>query len=182
MKKMLIGCCAAVLAVAANAASVNWSMANGVLTPSPDGSAMTGRASYYTMLVFNNEDAAAVQAALSGATIDYATLSSTAVSSYQAGKAGSFAGVVNDLTGSSATLFALIFDTANGETIDKAGYYYKTETVTQNTYDPTGSDPATMASFTSDQMTGTWQAVPEPTSGLLLLLGVAGLALRRKQK
>ena len=26
------------------------------------------------------------------------------------------------------------------------------------------------------------QAVPEPTSGLLLLLGVAGLALRRKQK
>lgn len=28
---------------------------------------------------------------------------------------------------------------------------------------------------------GTWQAVPEPTSGLLLLLGMAGLALRRKQ-
>ena len=27
-----------------------------------------------------------------------------------------------------------------------------------------------------------WSAVPEPTSGLLLLLGVAGLALRRKQK
>lgn len=26
-----------------------------------------------------------------------------------------------------------------------------------------------------------WAAVPEPTSGLLLLLGVAGLALRRKQ-
>ena len=29
---------------------------------------------------------------------------------------------------------------------------------------------------------GSWQTVPEPTSGLLLLLGVAGLALRRKQK
>ena len=28
---------------------------------------------------------------------------------------------------------------------------------------------------------GTWQAVPEPTSGLLLLLGVAGLALRRRK-
>ena len=27
-----------------------------------------------------------------------------------------------------------------------------------------------------------WQPVPEPTSGILLLLGMAGLALRRKQK
>ena len=28
---------------------------------------------------------------------------------------------------------------------------------------------------------GKWSAVPEPTSGLLMLLGMAGLALRRKQ-
>lgn len=28
---------------------------------------------------------------------------------------------------------------------------------------------------------GAWQSVPEPTSGLLLLLGVAGLALKRKR-
>lgn len=28
---------------------------------------------------------------------------------------------------------------------------------------------------------GTWTAAPEPTSGLLLLLGVAGLALKRKR-
>ena len=29
--------------------------------------------------------------------------------------------------------------------------------------------------------TGSWSTVPEPTSGLLLLLGVAGLALKRKR-
>ena len=42
-----------------------------------------------------------------------------------------------------------------------------------------------MANFTNlgvVSTTGTqWSAVPEPTSGLLLLLGVAGLALKRKR-
>ena len=31
------------------------------------------------------------------------------------------------------------------------------------------------------QAAGNWAAVPEPTSGLMLLLGVAGLALKRKR-
>ena len=38
-----------------------------------------------------------------------------------------------------------------------------------------------VSSGTSAVATGGWQAVPEPTSGLLMLLGVAGLALRRRR-
>ena len=34
---------------------------------------------------------------------------------------------------------------------------------------------------TSGTATGGWQTVPEPTSGLLMLLGMAGLALKRKR-
>lgn len=183
MKKLIVAALAIASAVALNAASVDWSLSNGVLSPSPDGSQTAGRTSYYTMLVFTDAQADAVNSAITAG--NFASLGTMAVSTYQAGKAGSFSGVVNDLTGASATLFAVVFDTySTTETIADAGYYYKTGTITQNTYDPLGSDPATKAVFTAAQMTGTWTAttaVPEPTSGLLMLLGMAGLALRRRR-
>ena len=180
MKKLIIAACAVAMAVVANASSVKWSMANGVLSPSPDGTQSAGRASYYTMLIFTDSQASDVNSAIAKG--NFTSLSELALSSVQAGKSGQFSGAVNGLTGTSATLFAVVFDTySSTETIANAGYYYKTGTVTQNTYDPTGSDPATTAVFTSTQMTGTWTAVPEPTSGLMLLLGMAGLALKRKR-
>ena len=183
MKKILVAVIAIASAFAVNAASVNWLMSNGVLSPSPDGSATSGRCSYYTMLVFTADQATEVDSAIAAG--NFTTLSTIAVSSYQAGKAGTFSGAVDNLTGTSASLFAVVFDTySSTETIADAGYYYKTGTVTQDTYDPSGSDPATTANFTATQMTGTWTstaAIPEPTSGLLMLLGMAGLALRRRR-
>jgi hypothetical protein len=47
----------------------------------------------------------------------------------------------------------------------------------------TFQDDGTVSFSNLASTSGEWTAaVPEPTSGLLLLLGVAGLALRRKQK
>ena len=72
--------------------------------------------------------------------------------------------------------------------VDGDGKYVKwTDTLTGN--DATDSNPVTLsytsanlASFTSAQGGAkSFGAVPEPTSGLLVLLGLAGLALKRKR-
>ena len=46
---------------------------------------------------------------------------------------------------------------------------------------PTGTATVAFGNMTTQtQAAGNWQSVPEPTSGLLFLLGMAGLALKRK--
>ncbi|MBR3221454.1 MAG: PEP-CTERM sorting domain-containing protein [Kiritimatiellae bacterium] len=57
---------------------------------------------------------------------------------------------------------------------DAAGNTYTSETATAKAL---GVGTASI----SFEGNGTWTAAPEPTSGLLLLLGMAGLALKRKR-
>ncbi len=62
-------------------------------------------------------------------------------------------------------------------------------TFTLTATDPTGATYSATGSGSSDNFgtgfggidAGTWTPVPEPTSGILMLLGVAGLALKRKR-
>ena len=71
--------------------------------------------------------------------------------------------------------FAIILDTGSTET---AANYMVTEVAQASAF----SQPSTTAKIAlGSQVANTWQSIPEPTSGLLLLLGVAGLALRRRR-
>ena len=59
-------------------------------------------------------------------------------------------------------------------TIEDGDQIYTSTTKNKKVTDPSTASVDFMAS-------GSWSSVPEPTSGLLLLLGVAGLALRRRR-
>ena len=69
-----------------------------------------------------------------------------------------------------------------GELAKLIDYTSKDELKPTYTLSWNGDDKATVASFTYSSSAYQFAAVPEPTSAMLLLLGVAGLALRRKQK
>ena len=180
MKKLIVMAVALALGVVANAATVNW-MINAVQS-SPDVAVGTGWLVqvYSANVAFDYDDAKAG---------DITAFSSA--STVAAGTTFRASGSVTDglANGTSGSFYAVIYDAA---TVGAAKNYIVSDDVTITA--TAAGNPVTL---TFGAMAGTtaaankflnssWTAVPsesvpEPTSGLLLLLGMAGLALRRKQ-
>ena len=82
-----------------------------------------------------------------------------------------------------------------GQTLKSDGFQFTTSTLTDATEIYINTDPSEVAGIEKigggdfdgangafeTNGGGSWGAVPEPTSGLLMLLGMAGLALRRRR-
>jgi hypothetical protein len=179
MKKLIIAAFATMLGIAANAAAVEWSMTG--LSDSPDAAKAAGWAVY--VMDASTFDAFA---ALDGDKVaNYASanaLFTSATTSARGGavnasyKGGNFA--ANETINS----YLVVFNNANASDAT----YYAYSATGSTTITAGGADDSiafgTFANATST--TGGWQstaAVPEPTSGLLMLVGIAGLALRRRR-
>lgn len=174
MKKILIALGAVALFGTVQAATCNWTGAGIALYASTDS------ATSYTMYLLDNSvtSASAMATALSAgdtSLIAAATVSDTtgiAVGTTSARWAKS--GIGDYTAGDSYTYYTVIF---NNE-MASADAYMITSTITK-------SVPASgnLAMSFGTQASNTWQtmSVPEPTSGLLMILGVAGLALRRRR-
>ena len=179
MKKLTILATAAIMAICSQAATVTWSAAN--IQPDPSGNTS------FEYLVYLVDNSVVSQSSMAGYLADGDTsyLSQalangvTAKTSATANTAKMASTKTDDATyssGDSATYYLVIL---NNDVLDDATYFQVSQTKTGTVTSAGGIAMAfgTQASNTWNEMA----AVPEPTSGLLLLLGMAGLALRRKR-
>ena len=189
MKKLMLACAAVVMAAVAQAASISWAITN-VYSPSDSTAKVAaGSMSAWLFVTANSTDVtsvktttmAAVQAVLDSG--DLTGLADLAAGNGTNAADGGFSGATG-LTGFSSgslTAFAVVVDSTD---LAAAENYFLAGNGSEKTASFTSATGTKMLNWGSQatitQTAGGWTAVPEPTSGLLLLLGMAGLALKRK--
>ena len=188
MKKMMMALAAVVAGVAANAATVDWQY-------QITGSSVNYNSGYTLYLVdaVKWDNATISAATFADSTIVYGSTTfaagtgkSASSKSYSSIKAGSAS------AGMTATALSDDIITAGGT----HEFYYVILNANEDPNTYYVSDKATLTGRAGNQsevsanlvslsnasvQAAGWTAVPEPTSGLLMLLGMAGLALRRKR-
>ena len=173
-------------AAIANAGAVTWNLLN--LTASPDTTDKS--AATYTAYLFIGTDIATKTALLDEGKFDDFTSAAakSATSTYVAASQmiNIMGAAYGDFKSETVSAYAIVLNAANAA---DATYYLvakggtgTTGTVGEEVITKTFGTTGNQAFGWGQQNTNTsWTAVPEPTSGLLMLLGVAGLALKRKR-
>lgn len=173
MAKLLVGACALMFGIVAQAAAVNWSIQN--IQGPPDVAVSAGwLVEVYTADVDFTYDAA----------------KNNTITPWDSGSIVAATPTVFRILGkgsqenkTTVTYFAVIYDAA---TVAGAKNYIVSALVPVTASEGGASANLAFGNMASTAasnkfLNSTWDAVPEPTSGLLALLGFAGLALRRRR-
>lgn len=177
MKKLLMAAAIVCAAVISQAATVNWGI-SGVKN-----SAGTAPTAGWAVMAFYTEVGAGSDAIVSA--IKAKTAGSLAFDtqslkvSFGAGKYGPADVAVTGITDTSKN-YDFYFVVFNNADATKATEYAMMSDPNKE-YSSMAAKFTTSATFTASTPWVSTSAIPEPTSGLLMLLGVAGLALRRRR-
>ena len=180
MKKLIIALAAITLGVAANAATVGWSLATGAST--------YGNYAYQFFVIGQNgaDSIATITALLDAGTSTDTYAFGSGLTSATAGAGTVAAGASGkSLDAGTYTSFFVLFDSDAPSVGDKyvvvSGAANLTKTISATTATVTFASGNANSIVSNADNWKSYGAVPEPTSGLLMLLGVAGLALRRRR-
>ena len=182
MKKLMIALGAVVMATVVNAASVQW---GGAFSTPEDVDTTLPAGTQFALLYSASEFTGAATSVASFNVGAAANNGGSIVATYaiDAGESSNFEfATIWDNTGKDVNGYYAIL-TLNDEG-DKAAYMYMGD-VSNTTATSPMQDKLYNAGWADDSKTltsgGYTVSVPEPTSGLLMLLGFAGLALRRRR-
>lgn len=177
MKKLIMFAAVAILAFVGQAAAVSWN-----ITYADQGATWAGNGA--TVMAFAGTDYADIVklVTISGSDTLQADLAEKAIgtSTFKNNRGSAMLPSAIKTDNAPSTMFWMIFTEGSWDA-GKAVTWTAATDVSGSYYTP----PATGTSFaltaTNFANSGTIASVPEPTSGILLLVGMAGLALRRKR-
>ena len=131
----------------------------------------------YMVYAFDSASQSTVLAALAAFDADAKTTVEGLVLGSAEVKKGNAKGTETEV-GSATSLMLLAI---NGDFEVGKAFEYGTLDIAGSTYEPPNPAPATTPTLSSFSGSGTIVGVPEPTSGLLILVGLGALALRRRK-
>lgn len=177
MKKIIVGVACAAMAFLASAATVDWG--SGVMT-GPNGEVDSSSINAYLFLLADSDAYDGYAADVGKVWTDYKDKLGTAID-HQVSDFGEV--LLNSTASAGDNVYAAIIYTFT-DSSSKEWYMANIGYVENvNKYGDGLSELGTTIFGENGSAPITWSAaaVPEPTSGLLLLLGMAGLALKRKR-
>jgi len=175
MKKLLVAAAFVCVAAISQAATVNWGVSNVKNSAGAAPTAGWAVMAFYTDLGAGSD--AIVSAITSKTAASKAFETTTLAVSMSKGKVNAHNATAAGITDTSKN-YDFYFVVFNDADATKATEYAIVSALNQE-YSSLDANFSVGGNFSG----ATWQtaAVPEPTSGLLMLLGVAGLALRRRR-